>query len=72
MDVRKGPLDNLSYKILNSANSAMLLTIVIHDADHCRQAMNWGYTIGIYLWLVNCSVYIPNIAALLSHSPTSS
>jgi phosphotransferase system glucose/maltose/N-acetylglucosamine-specific IIC component len=65
MDVRKGPLDDLSSKILTSANSAMLLTIVFHDADHCRQAMNWGYTIPLAVWLVNCIVYLPNGVALL-------
>ena len=65
MNVRKGQLDDLSRKILTIANIVMLLTIVLHDADHCRQAMNWGYTIGLSLWLINCLVYIPNLVALL-------
>jgi hypothetical protein len=68
MDVRKGQLDDLSCKILTSVNIAMLLTIVFHDADHCRQAMNWGYTIPLSLWLVNCIVYLPNgVALFLTH-----
>jgi hypothetical protein len=65
MDVRKGPLDDLSCKILTSAHMVMLLTIVFHDADHCRQAMNWGYTIPLALWLVNGIVCLPNEVALL-------
>lgn len=64
-DIRKGMLDNLSYKILKIANIIMLLTIVFHDADHVRQAMGWGYKIGISLWVINCSVYIPSLVAFL-------
>lgn len=47
------------------ANIAMILMIIIHDADHARQASNWCYTIGPTLWLVNLSVYVPSLAALL-------
>lgn len=46
------------------ADIAMIAMIVIHDIDHVRQANNWCYTIGLQLWLVNISVYVPSLIAL--------
>lgn len=51
-------------RVLIGANLAMIAMIVIHDADHVRQAIGWCYTIGLQLWLVNISVYIPSFIAL--------
>lgn len=51
-------------KVILRANLAMIAMIVIHDADHVRQASNWCYTISAQLWLVNVSVYVPSLIAL--------
>lgn len=52
-------------QVLLLANLVMLAMIVIHDADHVRQARNWCYTIPTSLWWVNVLVYLPNGLALL-------
>jgi hypothetical protein len=57
-------LDQKGFKILLFANAIMILTIIVHDADHVRQAMGWSYRIGPTLWLINMLVYIPNGSAL--------
>jgi formate-dependent nitrite reductase membrane component NrfD len=57
-------LDIKSKRILIHANIIMIITTIIHDADHVRQALCWNYTIGLELWLVNMSVYIPCFIAL--------
>ncbi len=28
----------------------MVIAVLIHDGDHIRQALNWGYTIPLSLW----------------------
>jgi hypothetical protein len=50
--------------VILRANMAMIAMVVIHDTDHVRQAANWCYTIGLDLWLVNISVYVPSLVAL--------
>lgn len=57
-------LDDSDYKVLMIANVVMFISILIHDADHVRQAMNWGYTIPLALWLFNISVYLPTSLAI--------
>ena len=57
-------LADRARKTILWANVAMIAMIVIHDADHVRQAANWCYTIGVQLWLVNISVYLPSLVAL--------
>jgi hypothetical protein len=52
-------------RILTITNIAMLLTILIHDGDHVRQAIGWGYSFPFSLLAVNCIVYMPNLVALL-------
>jgi len=52
-------------QVLLWANIGMISMIMIHDADHVRQASNWCYTISAQLWLVNVSVYIPSLIALV-------
>lgn len=42
----------------------MIAIIMIHDADHVRQARHWCYTINTTLWLVNVIVYVPAMTAL--------
>lgn len=51
-------------KILLWANIIMILMIIVHDADHIRQANCWGYIIPLSVWLVNISVYMPSLIAL--------
>lgn len=53
-----------SRRVLLSANITMIITIIIHDIDHIRQAIELCYTIGLPLWLVNISVYTPSLIAL--------
>lgn len=50
--------------ILLAANLVMIAMIVVHDADHVRQAKYFCYTISAGLWLVNISVYVPSGIAL--------
>jgi len=38
--------------------------IIVHDADHVRQAVNWCYTIPLSVWVVNVTVYLPGLLAL--------
>lgn len=57
-------LDSKSKQILRYANLMMIVTIIIHDCDHVRQALCLNYQIGLNLWLVNISVYIPSLIAL--------
>lgn len=54
-----------SIRVLKIANIVMLATIVVHDLDHVRQAVQWGYTFTFALLAVNCVVYAPNLVAFL-------
>jgi hypothetical protein len=58
-------LSHKERKILALTNLVMLAVIVVHDADHVRQARNWCYTIPPGLLFVNVLVYLPNGLALL-------
>lgn len=51
-------------RVLIAANGVMVGMIVVHDVDHVRQAANWCYTIGLSVWVVNISVYVPSAIAL--------
>lgn len=53
-----------SERVILYANIVMILVVIIHDIDHVRQAHHMNYTIGLQLWLVNISVYIPSFLAL--------
>lgn len=50
---------------LMAANLALLIIIAVHDFDHMRQAMAWGYTFTIPLLIVNFIVYVPGTLALV-------
>ncbi|MFC6202633.1 hypothetical protein ACFP1L_12240 [Lactiplantibacillus nangangensis] len=54
-------------------NLTMLEVIAIHDCDHMRQAMGWGYHFTLALLLVNIVVYFPNLISLVlaSHGKMS-
>ena len=36
----------------------ILISILLHDGDHIRQAINWGYSIPLSLLVLNLTVYI--------------
>ena len=50
-------------KLLIWANVAMVVMILIHDADHFRQALCWSYDIPWSVKLVNILVYLPSAFA---------
>ncbi len=54
---------NYVYTLLTT-NLIMLLVISIHDVDHMRQAMSWGYHFTVLLFLVNIIVYLPNLISM--------
>jgi formate hydrogenlyase subunit 3/multisubunit Na+/H+ antiporter MnhD subunit len=58
-------MDRESRRTMVAANVAMLAMILIHDADHVRQAYDWSYSIPGWLFAVNCLVYLPNGLSLL-------
>lgn len=51
-------LDQPTQQILMRCACIMLVSILMHDGDHIRQAINWGYTIPASLWVLNLTVYI--------------
>lgn len=47
----------------------MVIAVLIHDGDHIRQALNWGYHIPLAIWALNLTVYIfPVITIFLAKS----
>lgn len=51
-------LDGKTAKTLMTCAVIMLVSILIHDGDHIRQALNWDYTIPLALWVLNLTVYV--------------
>jgi hypothetical protein len=51
--------------VVIAANLVMIGIILVHDADHVRQAANWSYTIRLSLVVVNLFVYAPSIMGLI-------
>lgn len=49
--------DGVLKKVLISS-LVILLSILLHDGDHIRQALNWGYSIPFSLLVLNLTVYI--------------
>ena len=37
---------------------------LIHDGDHIRQALNWGYHIPLAIWALNLTVYIFQVVTI--------
>lgn len=51
----------------------MICAILVHDGDHIRQALNWGYSIPLSLWVLNLTVYVlPVITLFLARSGRAS
>ncbi len=51
-------MDDKGLKRVWISALVILLSILMHDADHIRQAVNWGYSIPISLLVLNLTVYI--------------
>lgn len=57
-------LDAHAYRALIIINAVLLLGILVHDGDHIRQAVTWGYTIPVSLLAINLSVYVPSAVSI--------
>ena len=64
--------EETSKKIVKYA-IIMICAILVHDGDHIRQALNWGYSIPISLWALNLTVYaFPIVTLFLAKSNRAS
>ena len=62
-------LDAKTTKTMVICAVIMLVSVLIHDGDHIRQAVNWGYTIPLSLWALNLFVYVlPVVSIFLAKS----
>ena len=62
-------LDAKATKTMVICAVIMLVSVLIHDGDHIRQAVNWGYTIPLSLWALNLIVYVlPVVSIFLARS----
>lgn len=51
-------IDGKTTKKLTVCAVIMVISVLLHDGDHIRQALNWGYSIPASLWVLNLVVYI--------------
>ena len=62
-------LDARVVKTLTTCAVIMLVSILIHDGDHIRQAYKWTYSIPLSLWALNLTVYVlPVVSLFLARS----
>lgn len=60
-------------KKLSICALVMIAAVLIHDGDHIRQALNWGYTIPLSIWALNLTVYVfPVVTLFLARSHRAS
>ena len=57
-------LDKKRGRILMGCAIVMLISILMHDGDHIRQALNWGYSIPLSLLVLNLVVYILPVVSI--------
>ncbi len=57
-------LDARVVKTLTTCAVIMLVSILIHDGDHIRQAYKWTYSIPLSLWALNLTVYVLPVVSL--------
>lgn len=50
--------DKRALKVLTVAAILILSSVLMHDGDHIRQAINWGYSIPVSLLVLNLTVYV--------------
>ncbi len=55
--LNNGPSEKALKSVTVSA-VVILISILLHDGDHIRQAVNWGYSIPLSLLVLNLTVYI--------------
>ena len=60
----KKKVNKRNKRMLVWANIVMITMILIHDADHFRQALCWNYAIPFSVKLINVLVYAPGFIAL--------
>ena len=66
-------LDKKTIKTVTIAAIVMIVAVLIHDGDHIRQALNWGYSIPLSLWVLNLTVYVlPVVTLFLARSGRAS
>ncbi len=51
-------LDEKTAHTMFICGIVMVIAVLIHDGDHIRQALNWGYHIPLAIWALNLTVYI--------------
>lgn len=51
-------VDDKVLKTTLVSSLVILISILLHDGDHIRQAINWGYSIPFSLLVLNLTVYI--------------
>ena len=51
-------LDEKTAHTMFVCGLVMVIAVLIHDGDHIRQALNWGYHIPLAIWALNLTVYI--------------
>lgn len=62
-------LDEKTAHTMFICGVVMVIAVLIHDGDHIRQAINWGYHIPLAIWALNLTVYIfPVITIFLAKS----
>ena len=62
-------LDAAVIKTVTTCAIVMIVAVLIHDGDHIRQALNWGYSIPLSLWVLNLTVYVlPVVTLFLARS----
>ena len=62
-------LDEKTSHTMFLCGIVMVIAVLIHDGDHIRQALNWGYHIPLAIWALNLTVYIfPVITIFLAKS----
>lgn len=52
------PVDRKTMKTVWICALVILVSILMHDGDHLRQAFNWGYSIPFALLVLNLVVYL--------------
>ncbi|SNS31494.1 hypothetical protein SAMN05446037_1007170 [Anaerovirgula multivorans] len=57
-------LDQKLMRTLTICALVMIGSALMHDGDHIRQALNWGYSIPLSLWVLNLTVYILPVVSL--------
>ncbi len=51
-------------KVLMKCSIIILVSVLMHDGDHLRQAFNWGYSIPLSLLVLNLVVYILPVVSI--------